>query len=113
QQLYYLLLLAMCKKVEFPQGIVRLQEFIDEQWLSCLPKETFATGPATGPQKPVMEFDLLGRRTGWIDQQEFRARKPIPIIGEGTRPAPRSAERTPVSKADLEKQLDAVLQLYR
>jgi len=95
QQFYYLLLFAMCQRVGFSPGVSRLRELIDEPWSSCLPPDAVAPHPA----QPVGQVDLFA---------EFG-------LSARTRPRERGsrADSTMLSRADLEQELQQVLELYR
>ena len=113
RQFYYLLLLAMCKKVNFQQGVMMLQEFIDDPWLSCLPKETFASPPVLVQRKPAAELDLFGEPVTRTGKQEFRTTKLPAGVSENAYPVSNAADSTIISKADLEKEFETLLQLYK
>jgi hypothetical protein len=106
RQFYYLLLLAMCKKVEFQPGVAMLQEFIDDPWISCLPVDTFTTPPIPAHQQSVRELDLFGRPATPTSTREPWA--PQPSLGRDRRAIPAGK----VSKKDFQEGCRRILRQY-
>jgi thymidylate synthase/nicotinamide riboside kinase len=99
RQFYYVLLYAMCNRIEFNQGMLRLREFIDESWLSYLPPQPVI---ADHVKRTAVDVDLFPQSD--LRTRSVAARQPSPRV---------RADSTALSRADLERELEQVLRLYQ
>lgn len=100
RQFYYVLLFAICQRVDFHSGLARLREFIDEPWLGCLPPDK-AAAPA---------LQLVAQGDLFPDVAKHPSIKPRSLAKSK---APVREDSTVLSRADLEKELEHVLKLYQ
>jgi thymidylate synthase len=103
RQFYYLLLFAMCKKVNYKKGLVRLREFIDDPWLNYLPPKV-STPLATAAPITAKQIDLFIGNRADVNDGKVQMRQDLPE---------RRDDSTVLSREDLERELDEVLAFYK
>jgi hypothetical protein len=109
RQLYYILLLEMCRRVEYAAGPSRLQEFIDVAWLQYLPSDIYAERPTQ--RSVVGQTELFGGEALRDSSGIGAIHRPLKT---STPAAPEPLQdSTSVSRDELERELDRVLKGYK